>query len=404
MTFRRAALLLALAAFLPSCGGGGGGGGGGPTDSFNRQALLTNLAATLVMPTLAELETKVQALKTALDTLATDVGDTGFRDDAKLAWKEAMDVVQVAELLQFGPAGSSTFIAGGQNLRFRYYSWPFRDACLVDSSEIVNPSYPSNVNFYENASIEITGLEEVEYLLFHGGPDNACTPQIGAPWTNLGQATIDQRRADYAAYLAGKALAYVQQLQDQWDPAGANFLAKFNAAAGSGVYASAHAAVNDVFGAMFYLDSIVKDKKLSAPAGISSGLAPDALLCEAPWAIYSKENVLTNLRTFQVMFLGHDPADVAGATDPLRPGFDDFLAARGAGGVATTMAADITEAIAAVTAIPGAIETAILDPMTGLPAVVAAHAAIRDITNAMKTTFVSALGLTVPATGAGDTD
>ncbi len=373
-------LALAAAAVLPSCGGGGGGGGA--SDTFDRQGLLTNLATVLVLPTYQELLTRVQTLKTEVDEFAADSGNATKRAEAQDAWKAAMEMVETAELLQFGPAGSSAEIFGGLDLRVRIYSWPTFSVCLVDDQLVAAPFDPAAATF-PGRPINVKGLAAVEYLLFYVAPDAVC-----------GQASDAQRRADYAAGACADVVARVQELVNEWSPAGDNFLAKFSAAAASGVYPSAHAAVNDVFGAMFYLDSVVKDKKLADPAGLDGG-AGGALLCESPRATTSKENVLKNLLTFQAIFLG------PGAPGAL--GFDDFLVARGAPGLAVSMAADIVEAIAAVNAIPGTLEAAVLNP-TDLALVVAAHDAIRDVTTALKTTFVSALGLTVPATGAGDTD
>lgn len=384
--FARATIALALAAacVLPSCGGGGGGGGGGVNVVFDRQGLLTNLADNLVLGTYTDLLAKLQTLETEVGEWAADIGNATKLTEAQDAWKAAMDVLQIAEFLQFGPAGRAGEIYAGADYRDEIYSWPTFSVCLVDDELVENP-FVTDLGSFTARTINSKGLAAVEYVLFYVAPDGTC-----------GQATDAQRRATYAAGAAAYSRARAQELATAWSAVGGNFVGTFKTAATSGVYPSAHAAVNDVFGAMFYLDSVVKDKKLSLPAGISGtlGVRPD--FCEAPRSLYSKENVLTNLLTFEKIFLG------PGAPGAL--GFDDFLIAAGQTALATQMATDITEAIAAVNAIPGDIETAVADPMTGHPAVVAAHAAIRDITTTLKTTFVSALGLTVPATGSGDTD
>jgi predicted lipoprotein len=390
----------ALAAVLmPSCGGGGGGGGGapGPTDSFDRQALLTNLAVNLAVPAYQELLVRVQALQTAVQEHAADVADAAKRDAARQAWREAMNAAQVVELLRFGPAGSSLDIAGGMDIGIRIYSWPLENPCRVDEETVDNQF--ESPGFFDTELVNVSGLDAIEYLLFDEDGDNACgdvpiNQGSPTPWESLGAAEVAQRRADYAAAACVDLVSRVQQLVTAWDPAGSNFLATISAAASSGTYASAHAAVNDVFAAMFYLDTVIKDKKLAEPAGLTGGPV-DPTLVESSFASVSKENILRNLETFQVMFLGNAPAD------PAAIGFDDFLVARGAGSLATTMAADIASAIAAVQAIPGTLEEALI---SDLAAVQAAHAAIKAITDNMKSQFVTVLNLSVPQTGAGDND
>ncbi len=402
MRFRRAILGLALAAVLPSCGGGGGGGGGGVGDSFDRQALLANLATNLVVPTYQDFLAKAQALKTAADTYKADPAIPASLTAVQDAWLEANAVWQTAELLQFGPAGDATDIVGGQTLRDFIYSWPTHNPCIIDQ-ELVAQTY-DDVNFFAVKAVNVHGLDALEYLLFNTGPDNACSPPIGTDWTNLA-AEIPQRRADYAAVLADHVLAQAQTLLNAWLPGATNFAVKFSTASTSGVYASAHAAVNDVFAAMFYLDKMVKDKKLGEPAGIIPLVpaGPKPYLVEAGYAGVSKENLRLNLKTFEIMFLGNAPGDPAGI------GFDDFLTARGGAALAATMTADIADAIVKIDAIPVTIAAALQDGALDdqdpdFLAVLAAHAAIKKITDSLKTQFVTILNLSVPQTGAGDND
>ncbi|HXG63091.1 MAG TPA: imelysin family protein [Planctomycetota bacterium] len=383
------------AAIIPSCGGGGGGGGGAG-DTFDREALLANLAANLVLPVYEDFVAKAQALKTAADAYAADVADPDLRAAARQAWKDAMDVWQRAELLQFGPAGKSTEVVAGMNLRDYIYSWPTTSPCDIDR-EVVAGEF-NDADFFQTRLVNVYGLDALEYLLFRADTGNACgsgvPPNSDGAWGALTAEEIEQRRAEYAAACAGNVLARAQQLLDEWAPSGNDFAGKFSNAGTSGVYSSAHAAVNDVFAGMFYLDTMVKDKKIGAPAGISGGTV-DPSRVESPTAATSKEHLLRNLETFQFMFLGNRPGDPPGV------GFDDFLTARGAPALAAEMETDIAEAIAAVQAIPGTLQDALV---SDLSSVQAAHAAIKDITDHLKSQFVTVLNLSVPNTGAGDND
>jgi uncharacterized protein len=396
------ALVLVLAAIvLPSCGGGGGGGGGGAGDSFNREALLSNLATTYVLPTLEDFADAATALQSATQALSNEVQAGGpnvavLRTAAQEAWRDAMELWQVADLFQFGPAGASSEIVAGQDLRTEIYSWPTSNHCLIDS-EIVSNGFAAP-GFPTGELVSIYGLDAVEYLLFHTGPNNNCpagaTINTSGSWNALGQAEIDRRRAAYAAVCCNAVVARAQQLRNAWQPSSGNFVGIISAAGSSGVYASAHAAVNDVFAAMFYLDLMVKDRKLALPAGLGPE-DPEPTLVESFFGDFSKEHLLRNLEAFQRMFLGNAPADPPGV------GFDDFLAARGAAALASEMTTAIAAAIDAVEAIPGLLEDAI---QSGDASVAAAHAAIKTITDNLKSQFVTVLNLSVPNTGAGDND
>lgn len=405
----RPVLALALAAaVLPSCGGGGGGGSSGPVDTFDREALLTRLATALVMPTYEDLVAKATALANATQAYASEVEIDGLNKATLLtaardAWKDMMAVAEVAELLQFGPAGVSTEIVAGQNLRLEIHSWPTSNPCRVDQ-EIVSKDY-ENPAFFDTELVNVYGLDAMEYLLFHTGTDNACAITVDintgmpSPWE--GVSDLELRRANYAAACAADVLARAEELLNEWETSGDDFLTKFTNASTSGVYPNAHAAANDVFAAMFYLDTMVKDKKLGRPAGLTGEpLNPDNT--ESHYSTTSKDHLLKNLETFQFMFLGRAAADPE--TPGTTVGFDDWLVERGASTLADTMTADIAAAITAVIDIPGTLEAALGGSPADVDKVEAAHAAVKKITDNLKSQFVTVLNLSLPQTGAGDND
>ena len=140
-------------------------------------------------------------------------------------------------------------------------------------------------------------------------------------------------------------------------------------------------------------------KEVSHPAGINDG-SPDVNLVESPWADTSIPQLIRNVETFQMVFLGNRPVD------PAQIGFDDFLIARGAPALAATMTADIAAAVTAVQNIQGAtLKDAINDIPAGANATVLnAHAKLKAVTDNLKAQFVTVLNLSIPQTGAGDND
>jgi hypothetical protein len=111
---------------------------------------------------------------------------------------------------------------------------------------------------------------------------------------------------------------------------------------------------------------------------------------ESPVAPHGKENILSNLRAFRAIFTGGDGL-----------GFDDFLTAVNAQELSTTMLGDLDAAIVAVEAIPGDLGTANVESHE---TVVAAHAAVKRVTDNLKSQFLTVLSLDIPDDVAADND
>jgi predicted lipoprotein len=396
------ASLLATSLLAAGCGGGGGGASStAPTptpvagDSFDRRALLASVADRVVLPALRRFATEAAGLAAATDALTAAPLQ---RDAARAAWRSAMQAWQTVEVLQFGPAGS-TMMMGGRALRDEFYSWPLVNPCRIDQ-ETVRGTY-ADTAFFTTQLVNVRGLDALEYLLFAPDDTNACSPSVdinaGGGWQALVNAgDVAARRAAYAARAAADVAARAAALRDAWEPGAGNFAAQLaTAGAGSSVYPTAQGAVDDVFAALFFVELVVKDEKLAAPAGIVPDCTTDVCpnLAESQWADVAKEEILANLGAARQLFLGG--ADSAGT------GFDDFLRARGAAALATTMLAALDAAVGSFEAIPGTmLEALASDP----DAVRDAHAAVKNFTDSLKTQFVTVLNLTIPQEGAGDND
>jgi predicted lipoprotein len=374
-----------------------------PADTFDRRAMLASVGEHVILPTYREFKKSAEALEGAASAHATAVAAgtlSSERSAARDSWKQAMIVWQRAELFQLGPAGSPRVMTGGKNLRDQIYSWPTLNTCRVDQ-EVVDARF-RDPGFFETALVNAYGLAALEYLLFNESPSNTCPPEaiinISGAWAALADSERTRRRADYAAAAAAHLAKKSRELLNEWEPSAGNFLGQLATAGEAGsVYRSAQAAVDELFAAMFYLDLRVKDRKLAVPAGISvlcpAATCPEAL--ESRWAKHSGLNIVANLKAFQAVFAGNVEGD-----EP-RPSFDDFLADRGAAELAETIYRD-TQAVAdSVVALPGGIEAAVAaDPA----AVRAIHAALKTVTDAMKSQMVTVLNLSVPNEGAADND
>ena len=316
---------------------------------------------------------------------------------AQQAWVAAVDLWQHAEAMLVGPAGVMGEVVGGEDVRDEVYSWPLVNNCRVDQ-ETVEGSYSALDTFKEEA-VNVRGLDAIEYLLYTEDEGNGCkaTASINSKnkWEAI-QAEVTQRRADYAVAAASLIRAEAEGLVAAWKDGASNFAKDFNTAGdGSDKFETEQAALNALSDALFYIDKMTKDMKLSEPLGLSecdTDVCLDAL--ESKWARRSKEHILNNLKAAQIIYLGASPGTEA-------VGFDDLLNSVDAKELASEMSIVLAEAIKAVESIEGNL----YDALTTEPAEVEkAYKATKAFTDLLKTQFVAVLNLEVPQRAASDND
>lgn len=317
--------------------------------------------------------------------------------DAQQAFVDAILSFQIVEQFRIGPAARA-MDPGGKDLRDWLYAYPQINRCQVDRN-LVSEVYLTD---FDDVLLNARGLGVLEYLLFERGDSNTCSVGIDinvhGSWAELSQAELDARRAEYAGVVADDIARRADELVAQWVPSEGNFHASLvDAGSGSGVFASQQAALNAVSHALFYLEKEVKDYKLGWPLGLvaecTSGSCPGA--AELPYSGQSGPSISQNLRGFRLLFEGCG-ADYAGI------GFDDWLrAADPDGDLGERMLLRLTEAESAVSALPRLLEDAFYDAPDEARAV---HAAVKKVTDLLKTEFVTVLNLDLPMTAEGDND
>lgn len=315
---------------------------------------------------------------------------------ARAAWEDAIDLWQRIEVFQFGPAAPLAAI-GGKDLRSQIYSWPVMSRCTVEQS-IVAKGYEQPT--FVESSPTTRGLYAAEYLLFYPGTDNVCGSNsainTNGTWAALGTAGLEERKAAYTHAIAIDVLARARTLETAWAPSGGNFGRELTTAGSkTGLFASQQLAFNAVSDALFYIEIATKDAKVGKPSGLGDcgqPTCPDAL--ESPWAKRSKAHFRSNLVGGQTLLFG------CGASGNI--GFDDLLRAMGQGQVADRLMVAFTEAIAAVDALPDAdFEATLARDPTALRNI---YMALKKITDALRTDFVSVLDLEIPKVIEGDND
>jgi len=377
--------------------GSGGDAAAEPTAPFTKAGLL-RAVGDCAMAHYRDFETRARTLAQAAQAHADDPAAL-HAETAREAWLAAIASWQRAEQFRFGPA-ARTADPGGQNLRDEIYVFPLANACRVDL-QIVDRTYASAA--FPTSLSNARGLSAIEYLLFHSGSENACSPSIAinasGSWTALDSAELAQRRADYAAAAANDVLARATALVHAWEPVGGDFGAHLTAAgAGSAVFAMDQDALNAVSDALFYVEHEVKDLKLGWPLG----LVPDCLNSPDPCpndvesrhARVSTDHLRQNLGGFRDIFEGCGPGHSG-------LGFDDWLREVSADDLATRMLDALAGAQRAVDTLSPPLEDALVGD---IDAALAVHSAVKALTDLLKTEFVTVLNLELPASAEGDND
>lgn len=369
----------------------------GSDPEATRRDVLTSIAFEVMVPNTAEFARLAAELQVAADAYAAAAADDPSAAavqlaEAQAAWRAAMHQFQRLESMQLGPAASSVTGIAGEGLRDELYSWPTTDTCTVDR-RVVDEAYLGE-NFILLENVLAYGLDALEYLLFSHDMAHSCAPQVGldGPWNGLGFATIEQRRAAYAAALCGEISRQATELEGRWSDEFAAHLA--DPGASGSPWTDETTALNDVFRAMFYVDKSTKDRKLALPLGIlggCTGTCPDLL--ESPYSGASASAVAANLEGLRELMLGGPTASSTG--------FDDLLAAAGQQALAVQIIDEIDGAIAAAEAFEQPLQQELVN---NPPGVVTLHDEVKDVTDLLKGPFVMTLMLTIPAEGASDND
>lgn len=359
------------------------------TPAFTRAALRT-AAADCAIWQYCRVEATATALRDAVAALRDDESPAA-RALAQRAWRTTMLGWSVAELFQFGPAGSKVESAGrdpvhGQGIRDFIYAWPVVGRCRVEE-QVIGRAYQKS---WAQVQISARGLFGLEYLLFYDGADHGCSPNsaTGKGWAELDSAGLASAKLDYAAALSQDVLAKLSGLREAWSPDGEDFRQTLIHAKG---YDNEQQALNVIAWSLLYLEREVKDWKVGIPAGVT--LTSPVSEPEGALSLSATESLRENLRGFRALFQGCGENGEG-------LGFDDWLSDVGQGELAADMLSALDGAQAAAATLPPLHEAS-------QPELEAFYQTLRDLTALLKGDFFgpgSALNLKLPAGVASDTD
>lgn len=408
-------LAIAVMTGLAGCGesvssssgsGFGSNGPSGPNTSFNEAQLVSNLTDNVITPTYQAFQQAVDAHQQSVNSycsvLASEV-EGPLSSDAQTArtamqnsWTHAMDLWQQIEVMQVG-----VLVENNSELRNLIYSWPVVNSCSVDQDVVYSEQGNINGSTYDIAlrTNSRRGLDALEYLTFASSLNHSCSSDTGviANWNTRPDLERRKARCAFAQTVTADLKTQTARLMTLW--AGENgYAARLKSAGQSGSeFDSVHTAVNRISDAMFYIDSIAKDKKLATPLGIftnscGAGVCTDAL--ESRHSMQAKEHLISNMKGFEKLFTGNGENNGT-------IGFDDFL--KDVGDLETSQS--MSDAIAVVMARLSDSQGTLTEQLnTDASAVEETHAKVKTITDAMKTDFIVSLSLELPATSAGDND
>lgn len=359
------------------------------TPTFTRAALRAAVADCAIWQ-YCLVENATTRLRDAVTTLH-DESSAAARQAARTAWRTTMQRWSVAELFQFGPAGSKVESAGrdpihGRGIRDFVYAWPVVGRCRVEE-QIIGRGYEKS---WSQVQISGRGLFGLEYLLFYEGADHGCSPNsaAGKGWAALDATSLASAKLDYAAALSADVAEQVHGLREAWSPDGGNFRQTLIDAQG---YENEQQALNTIAWSLLYIEKEVKDWKVGIPAGAT--LTSPVSQPEGTYSLSAIESIRENLRGFRALFQGCGENGEG-------LGFDDWLNDVGQERLATDMLSALDGAEAAVAAFPPLHEA-------NRPELEALYQKLRALTSLLKADFFGAgstLNLKLPAGVASDTD
>lgn len=372
------------------------------TSDFDQKALIANLVDGVITPTFEQFVSvsnqqvsDLSAYCSAATAFEQDPSDnselTQTSATAQQSWRNTMSVWQQVEMMQLGPL---TFDDGA--LRNKIYSWPVVSRCGVDLDVVSFENNDINGTPYDIASRTPArkGLVALEYLLFNPSFEHSCTGNsTPAGWDNRTDDDRRVARCEFAVEAAKDINNNAQQLLIEWSgDNGYGATLKQAGEAGSS-FATVHAAVNKLSDALFYIDSVTKDRKLAVPLGkfannCGTSVCPQDV--ESPLANHSIENISSNLEALSALFSGNEGL-----------GFDDYLVDENDADTATAL----RERIATALANSRSYQNSLADTLVSDEEQVAStHDDVKAVTDKLKNEFINSLALELPQTSAGDND
>lgn len=333
-----------------------------PSTTFDRGALLNDLAQRVFLVRYADLERAATDYRAVVDRFAADP-DAGNLSACKTSWNSLMDAWMGCEGLRVGPQYN-------ENLNQRIAYSPVNSNLI--ESEIAGTG-PVDLPYMSNTGVTRKGVYAMEYLLYNSDDATLLQAFTSAPHA--------ERRRMYLASAAGDVQQRVQAIHQAWAATGGNHAQAFAAGTASDIGGSLNLTVN----ALIEHIEVVRRNKVQIPAGIETGGAPDPSAVECRASGRSLRNIRLAVDLWRALLTSADGT-----------GIDDNLAAVGAQHQGSSLVdrinAELNAATTAIDAIQVPLDVAVInDPAT----VDALYQALKRLTVLTKVDMASQLGVII---------
>lgn len=267
--------------FLAACTGDSPSGP--DTDNFDRQAILTNWADNIIIPSLENLSAKTELLVQA-GIQFRDNPDMQNLNALRSVWKDAYLSWQHVSMIEMGPA---------MQIDYRNYM----NIYPVNTEELENNISSGTYNLSLPSQRDRQGFPALDYMLYGKAETDA---DILAAYTEGEHAAANRQ---YVEDLVNRIDELTATVLDAWKN---GYRDEFIANSGNGANSSLDMMVNDY---LFYYEKVLRAGKIGIPAGVFSG-NPLPAHTEAYYSDdFSKELFLEALDATQDFFNGHAFAD-----------------------------------------------------------------------------------------------
>jgi putative iron-regulated protein len=299
------------------------------TDSPIRTAVLTNVSNNVIVDTYKELNDKAIAMETLINSVTFPMTDEQ-QAEIKLAWQATRSPWEQSESFLYGPVGIEEVVDPAID------SWPVDVAAIDVIKANGQPITATSLATNDDAR----GFHTLEYFIWGIGGGKTA-------------AQIDAREIEFLKAAASDLQDNTQKLYDAWRTDGGNYAGNFILAGKVGsVYPSQKSALEEIAEGLVGIANEVATGKIEEPLrGNAGGPKPEAE--ESRFSNNSKFDFANNIRSIQNIYSGDFNGQTGmGLTDVVvltNPTLD------------TNIKVKITEAIAAIEAIPGTFTNAIVN-------------------------------------------
>ncbi len=330
-----------------------------PADTFDRSALLTNYADSVIIPNFTLLDSKVDTLsiRTAAFNSSPDI--TGLYA-LRSAFLDAYKAYQSVCAFEFGPSETETF-------RTNCNTFP------TDTAQIQVNISNGTYNLFLASNLDAKGFPAIDYLLYGRNTSDAA---IVSYFSSANRKTY---LSDLVLHLA----THTQNVLTAWT---SGYRATFIASNGNSIGSSLGYVVNQ----LNYDLEMIKNARIGIPLGKLSLNVPLPEKCEGYYANQSVWLASATLNNIENFYLGRSANGTNG------PGLDNYLDHLGAqyqsGSLNSAIQQRFLDAKTKLQAIPDPLSTQVISN----PAVVdSAYVAVKRLLILLKTDMPSNLGIVI---------